>query len=67
MAFHYPNEPNDCPSGMGYAAVRRRKPDGTANVGGRWSEPFGSCDLFFEEGLDVWEVVYHDNKGDLPE
>lgn len=44
--------------GCGYCAVRRRKPDGSPNVGGAWLEPLGSTSSFMED-QKIWEVIYY--------
>ena len=35
--------------GASYCAIRKRKPDGSPNVGGTWLEPLGSCTKFLED------------------
>lgn len=67
MAYHIPTSVTDRPKGMGFCAVRARNKDGSPRVGGDWLEPLGSCYFVFQEGLDKWEIVFHDGKGELPE
>lgn len=48
-----------------YRAVRKRKPDGTQNVGGQWLEPFGSIYEHLEDQV-TWEVVFYGRGDKLP-
>ena len=55
-------------NGCGYCAIRKRKPDGSPNVGKGWLEPFGSTTEFVDD-QKTWEVVFYtiDDIKNLPE
>lgn len=49
-----------------FCAIRRRKADGSQNVGKPWIEPMGSVAKFVENQKE-WEVVYYATGDVLPE
>jgi hypothetical protein len=52
---------------FGYCAIRKRKADGSPNVGKSWLEPFGSTWEFIDD-QKTWEVVFYQSHTDkLPE
>lgn len=48
-----------------FCAIRKRKPDGSPNVGGRWAEPMCSVTEFVENQRE-WEVVFYNTGDKLP-
>lgn len=49
-----------------YCAIRKRKPDGSPNVGGQWLEPMGSTWPFIDD-QKTWEVVKYGPGDKLPD
>ena len=52
-------------TGGTFCAIRKRKPDGTPNVGGHWLEPMGSIWEFIDD-QKTWEVIKYDSGDRLP-
>ena len=61
------NPTRESAKGFGFCAVRKRKADGTSNVGGTWLEPLGSSWTFIDD-QKTWEVVFYKggHSKDLP-